>query len=106
MRTAVIMMALLMLPGCAPTDYCTSTSGAELMAEQEIANRTRNPKRAKFRDVRATSVGSCKFKVTGRVEAENGFGALLEEPFKIDLEWDGAGSYIVSGVEIGERPPR
>lgn len=100
---AAAISSTMLLAGCGERDLCSSVSDAEMTAKQEIAQRTRSPDRAKFRDVRAVSLGQCKFEVTGRVEAQNAFGAYIEEPFQLQLEWKGY-DYAISGAGIGERP--
>jgi hypothetical protein len=61
----------------------------------------RDPHKTKFHNVRAASIGDCKFKVTGTVEAQNGFGAWLEKPFSLVAE-PGGGHYRISEIAIGD----
>ena len=73
------------------TVYCAYTSKAKAAAksvtEDFITRDLKSPSTAKFIDMEATYATGCNFRVTGKVDSQNSFGAMLRSRFWIDLEY-------------------
>lgn len=81
-----------------PENIC-SPEGAEraFYAAQSIVEKNlRAPKTAEFvsrsadRDLFANHLGGCRFDIFGKVDAENGFGALIRSRYTMELEYRAA----------------
>lgn len=79
------------------------------MATQFVERRLKSPSTADFgpfRDAKVTSLtpeknSACKFLVTGRVDSQNGFGAMIRSEFIVTLSKEkGEGSWSAHDVRI------
>lgn len=60
---------------------------AEYMAKQFVTDGLKSPSTAKYPEIKATYTGGCSFFVTGKVDAQNVFGAMLRNNFTIKLTY-------------------
>ena len=79
------------------------------MATQFVERRLKSPSTADFgpfRDAKVTSLtpeknSACKFLVTGQVDSQNGFGAMIRSEFTVTLSKDkGQSSWSAHDVRI------
>jgi len=80
------------------------------MAEEFVKENLKSPSTAKFGSVwdgtlqspeeRVWSIGPNKFRVTGWVEAQNSFGAVVRSNFVCELEYDGYKYWTCTSIVI------
>lgn len=75
--------------GFSNDDYCDD-AGAEplIIAEMYVKETLRAPSTAKFTDLLAASDGPCRYRVHGRVDSQNGFGAMVRTNFTFRMRFD------------------
>ena len=61
---------------------------AEMGCKDQVEARLKAPSTAKFSDVSVKGIGG-EFTVTGSVDSENSFGAMIRSEFSCDVEVDG-----------------
>lgn len=83
---AVVLMLVFVLPG--------GEAGARTACEQFVTNAIKTPSTAKFPDgarVEKNPVGA--YVVTGEVDAQNGFGAMIRQTYTCTVTHDGRGQW-------------
>ncbi len=86
-------------------DRGTSTDAYE-MAKIFVLNTLKAPATAQFapfnkRDIKTTP--GLKWSISGYVDAQNGFGALIRSWFKVDMTYKGNGTYRVDDLRLSEQ---
>ncbi len=71
----------------------------KVIAEQEVEERLKAPSTAKFSNIEVTKTGST-WVVTGYVDAQNSFGAMIRNRFRVEIKDNGYPKYTVVSVEI------
>ncbi|MFI5102887.1 MAG: hypothetical protein ACHP9V_05905 [Terriglobales bacterium] len=87
-----------------PANSCGSYSTpAENMARAAVLASLKAPSSAKFGEATERNEGegaSCLVAVEGTVDAQNSFGAMLREPYRV-LVRPSSGSWVVQSVWVG-----
>ncbi len=86
---AVVILFWIFSPS-SPTpapDYCKGggKAAARVMAQQFVKERLRSPASAVFSNDHATYRFGCSYQVSGAVDSQNGFGALIRSSYTADL---------------------
>lgn len=84
----------------------TMPARAYRMAQKFVRERLRAPATAVFPPISEVSIGEVEKNlifVTGYVDAQNGFGALIREPFAVIMRYEGDSSWRAEAVQIGNR---
>jgi hypothetical protein len=84
--------------GCNSTEPCKDNTLAFVMSQDFIKRQLKSPSTAKFpyttdRDVSVTQYvheGKCAFTVRTYVDAQNSFGAIVRQNFRVDVSPDDA----------------
>ncbi len=71
----------------------------QVIAEQEVEERLKAPSTAKFSNIEVAKSGST-WVVTGYVDAQNSFGAMIRNRFRVEIKDNGYPKYTVVSVEI------
>lgn len=74
--------------GCSATDDAPDKYDAQVMCEQFVEDRLKSPGSADFNDTTATGGGNT-WHVTGTVDSQNGFGALVRSEFMCNMSVSG-----------------
>lgn len=84
---------------------CGSPYAASAFAERAVKEGLKSPSTAKFSNVAAHPDGECQYLVAGRVEAQNGFGAVIVNKFSVMIEFDPADNvnWTAKGLLITDR---
>lgn len=69
---------------------CGSPYAASMFAQRAVEESLKSPSSAQFSNVQAHPDGECRYLVAGRVEAQNGFGAMIANNFSALIEFDPA----------------
>jgi len=74
------------------------------MAREFVRDRLRSPSSAEFGDEIAEVVDGATWRVTGYVDAQNGFGAMIRAIYQCNVKKENADYWKVSGLcEIVDR---
>jgi hypothetical protein len=76
---------------------------AYYMCKQFVTDKLKAPKTAEFasyaeRDV--TSIGPAKYAVVSYVDAQNGFGALIRNSYRCEVEWTGGKQWRLTDLSM------
>lgn len=74
----------------AKRDYCNDEDYAYVAAKNLIKEKLKSPNSAKFSHITETTVtkyNGCIFEFSGYVDAQNSFGAMLREDYKIKVKY-------------------
>lgn len=94
------------LAGCAesePSGYDSVT--AEVMCEQFVEQRLKSPASAEFSGQASKSLGGTKWEVTGTVDSQNSFGAMMRSAYTCTLKGPAAKDddmWTAESVELDE----
>ena len=105
-KIGVMLLCICMLMcgfcGCSSGDSSSSdTTNAKICAKKAVQDELKSPSTATFcqyTDMTATSLGDDRWKVTGYVDAENSFGAVVRQNWSVTLTLTDSGfkDYSVS----------
>lgn len=79
-----------------------SSEMAEIMCQDFVADRLKSPSTAEFSDASTTLLGTSRYKVTGAVDAENGFGAMIRAHYVCQVRYDGDDLWTAESVNLLE----
>ncbi|MEV0644160.1 hypothetical protein AB0I28_02740 [Phytomonospora sp. NPDC050363] len=79
-----------------------SSAMAEIMCEEFVADRLKAPSTADFSGASTVAVGASTYKVTGAVDAENGFGAMIRVQYVCQVRYDGDDLWTAEYVRLLE----
>lgn len=107
-RAAIVTFGVIVLGGCAPTDFCSGARARELAYEAShtfVRSQLKAPATAVFpafddEEVVAIDEGQCRFKVWGYVDSQNSFGALIRTTYAAELTADQSGNYTPVSVRV------
>ncbi|GAB3166596.1 hypothetical protein GCM10027059_25780 [Myceligenerans halotolerans] len=68
----------------------TSSQAAEI-CEEWVSEKLKSPSTADFSEERESSTGTDSWTITGLVDAQNSFGAMIRAEWRCDVRWDVAG---------------
>ena len=75
-----------------------------MVAQDEVRATLKAPDSASFPAITDASIrrtGECAFTVSAHVDAQNGFGAMLRQPFTVTIEYlPQADRYIARGLDL------
>lgn len=74
-----------------------SVDDARWIAEQQIMARLKAPSTAKITITQKVDLGK-KYRITGYVDAQNSFGAMIRTAFEVEMEYIGDGKYDITSV--------
>ncbi len=83
-----------------PEDDRGTDLGAIDACHQAVKERLKSPASAKFSNDRAAETAEGQWTVTGAVDSENSFGAMIRGTYSCQARYDGDESYLVRGVRI------
>lgn len=84
------------------SDWEPTTVEARLICEDWVRDRLRAPGTARFNNGDETgSAGN--YTITGTVDSENGFGALLRSSWECSIRWDDASEMWRGTVDVREQ---
>lgn len=106
MRLAIILFIL--LAGCKSTPACEDDILAFVMSQDFIKRQLKSPSTANFPMInepgvsvsRSISNGKCSFVVKTYVDAQNSFGGIARENFRVELQPDSASGQSWTLIEI------
>lgn len=76
--------------------------GAEVMCEEFVKERLKSPASAEFSDTRSISTGTPdEYEVTGSVDSENGFGAMLRSSYECTIRDNGDDTWTLIAIDLG-----
>lgn len=98
-----ITAAALALAACSYSDE-PDKYGAQVMCEDFVEDRLRSPGSADFQRPDSTiEVGTNEWQVSGSVDAENGFGALVRIDYVCTIRADGDGMWTLVDLQHQQR---
>lgn len=86
-------------------EACKSSFSAYYMATMFIKDRLKAPKTAEFSSHRESSVvflGNCRHEVSGYVDSQNGFGALIRTSFVATVRSTGNDKWVLENIRLGK----
>lgn len=86
----VVPLALAMAGVWDDDDWEPTPDQAIRMCEESLSEKLKAPSTAEFSGQSATSTGSDAWAVSGEVDAQNGFGAMVRSSWACDMRWDSA----------------
>lgn len=98
MNMRLVIILFIALAGCKSTPACEDDVLAFVMSQDFIKRQLKSPSTAKFpiinepgvSVIRSTSNGKCSFVVKTYVDAQNSFGGIARESFRVELQPDTA----------------
>jgi hypothetical protein len=81
-------------------DSGATSAGAQEACQDRVETLLKSPATAKFSDVVAVPQGADTWKVTGSVDSENSFGALLRSSFACMAESDDGEAWTTSRASV------
>lgn len=97
----IILLTTAALAGCGAEDRRID---AKVFAQDAVSRQLISPSSAKFPFVSVedcvTDLGDDRFRVTGDVDAQNAFGAMLRKSFSVTLKITGEYSYAIESISI------
>lgn len=103
MRSKLLLLSVLMIPSACKSDGCGSEFAATSFVRSAVTEALSSPDSASFTNVQAHPDGECTFIVAGRVSAQNGFGAEVQNTFSAMIEFQqGSNDYRVYDLLITE----
>lgn len=100
-------LAALALTGCSastssddPEPDVEDDIAAEVMCEEFVKDRLKAPATAEFSDQHAESIGEQRWDVTGSVDSENSFGALIRSSYRCDIRYLGDDQWRAKTVKV------
>lgn len=75
---------------------------AEIMCEEFVKDRLKAPATAEFSNQRAESIGDQRWDVTGTVDSENSFGALIRSNYRCDIRYVGDDKWRAKTVKVSD----
>jgi hypothetical protein len=106
---AAVVIAVLAIGGVASgasfgggggEDSGATSAGAQEACQDRVETLLKSPATAKFSDVVAVPQGADTWKVTGSVDSENSFGALLRSSFTCMAESDDGEAWTTSRASV------
>lgn len=94
-RTMTAMAAAMLsvaLVSCSDLDG-PSEAGAEVSCEQRVKEQLKSPSSADFDGTTARAVTETEYAVSGTVDSENGFGAMLRSEFTCTVQFRDDGTF-------------
>lgn len=88
-----------------PTGGAPSSSDAtmaQVLCQKAVRGRLKAPATATFGDTQRVMLAGDQFRVTGPVDAENSFGALLRMDYTCTIRFTGGDNYRIEEVSIHE----
>lgn len=79
----------------------SNSVSAEIMCEQFIEDRLRSPGTADFEHTSTRPGGTGEWTVTGQVDSENGFGALVRSTYRCEVEHEGGDRWTLVDLDLG-----
>ncbi|MGH6979035.1 MAG: hypothetical protein ACRED4_07070 [Brevundimonas sp.] len=116
MRTTGVLIAITLAgAACAPVDRCDATSdvakdSALLATQQFVRDKLRAPATAQFptnsRDpgVSLALTGPCRWTISGHVDAQNAFGAMIRSTYTLVTTVEDDGTYRLESLWIDGAP--
>lgn len=96
--TLVIAVAV---AGCGGGDEkALDRVGAGLICEDFVEDRLRSPGSTEFPKQQIEVLKADRYTVTGSVDAENGFGALLRSDYRCELRLDGNRWHLLNPADV------
>lgn len=82
-----------------------STGEAQIMAEDFVKNSLKSPSTADFSNASTQDIGDKTFIVSGNVDAENSFGAMLRNTYRVKLkynggEWEDSNNWTLIDIDL------
>ena len=93
MIAAILILTTLLLCACGESSNKTE-SAAKVCAQKAVTDALKSPSTAKFckyTEMTATNLGGDRWKVTGYVDAQNSFGAVIRQNWTVTLTLTGRG---------------
>lgn len=90
---SIILVMAIFLTACGSSSNKSATD-AKICAEKAVEDNLKSPSTAKFckyTEMTATNLGGDKWKVTGYVDAQNSFGAVVRTNWTVTLTLTGSG---------------
>ncbi len=75
---------------------------AQVVCEKAVKQRLKAPATAQFESPERTLLGNERFSITGTVDAQNGFGALLRMNYSCAVQFTGSETYRIEMLDIQE----
>lgn len=69
-------------------EYKNKSFEAKIAAKSLVQRQLKNPNNASFYDVVVFSVGTNIYRVNGKVQSTNGFGAQIRRPFSVTVKFN------------------
>lgn len=96
--TGVIVAAVLTLAGCGSSESDKAKNGgdeaeAQVVCRDFVRDMLKSPSSADFSDEDASNVGGKMWQVTGSVDSENSFGAMIRNTYTCKVRWTGGDRY-------------
>lgn len=91
---AILVVSALVLSACGSSSSNKSATDAKICAEKAVTDSLKSPSTAKFckyTEMTATNLGGDRWKVTGYVDAQNSFGAVIRTNWTVTLTLTGKG---------------
>lgn len=86
-------------------EACKDRFSAHYMAKQFVTARLRAPKTAEFpsqSEVLIVPLGGCSHSVSGYVDSQNGFGALIRTRYTAIVKSTGGDKWVLEDLSIGK----
>ncbi len=104
----VTALAALTLTSCSstssgsddPDEDTRDDIAAEVMCEEFVKDKLKAPSTAEFTDQDATSTGQQRWDVTGAVDSQNGFGAMIRSTYRCDIRYLGDDQWRAKTVTV------
>ena len=78
-----------------------SDTDARFMCRQFVEDRLKSPATADFTDETVTTLSGDRFRVTGLVDSQNSFGALVRSNFSCAMRYDGEERWTLTSIDLG-----
>lgn len=106
MKRILLVASLALLTACGEpsepkyqnNNPCGIRSEHYLQAKKSIVSNLTSPSTAKFAgitSVQFTELDNCRYIVTGYVDSQNGFGAMVRSNFKVFTRYSTKGQYVI-----------
>lgn len=76
------------MSGAGDDDWEPTSGEAAQICEDWVSEKLKAPSTAKFSGERQSSTGADSWTITGAVDAQNGFGAMIRSAWTCDVRWD------------------
>lgn len=85
----IIGAVIYLFGGCDGCSNEVSTGEAQIMAKEFVKNSLKSPSTADFSNTSSQELSDKTFLVSGNVDAQNSFGAMLRNTFRVKLKYNG-----------------